>query len=1023
MKIAGKNINFKLDSGADVTCISDVDYDKLTPKPILNATEKKLIGENGHSLLTKGHFTANLRVNERSCLETVYVVSNLSTPLLGKPGIEKLGVLKRVNSLSDKVHEKYPELFSGLGLMRGTEYTITLKPDAKPYALNTARRIPFPLMESVEGELNIMEKQGVIYKQDKPTEWCAGLVVVPKTQKTGNGKPQVRLCVDLTKLNESVMRETFPLPSVEETLSKLSGATIFSKLDANSSFYQIPLDKSSTLLTTFITPFGRYSFRRLPFGISSAPEFFTKQMSKILAGLPGVLCQMDDVLIFGPNQEEHDQRLDEVLVRIRDAGMTLNDKCQFSQREIRFLGHVVNEQGIKADPQKVEAITKMREPGNLKELRTFLGLVNQLGRFTQNIAELSKPLRELLSKSAMWTWDHAQQKSFDEIKREICSVPILAHYDTNRETILASDASSYGLGAVLTQKQDDGTFRPVAFASRSMTETERRYAQIEKEALAITWGCEKFHQMIIGKEIKIHTDHKPLIPILNNKDIDSLPPRVQRFRLRLMRFSYTCIHVPGKELNVPDALSRFPLDNEGNEEDRQLEEESELFVNLLEMSLPATEKRLSEIRHAQEKDDTCIQIMKFCQDGWPREKCLSKDLKPFYQVSGEITVANGLLLKGTKLIIPQTMRSEILTRIHEGHLGIVKCQRRAQESVWWPGITRDIETIVKSCAKCLENRNAPTEPMIPTDFPELPWQKVATDIMHFQNNSYLVVVDYFSRYIELAKLSSLSSACVIEHLKSIFARHGIPEVVRSDNNPFNSAEFHRFANQFQFDLITSSPRYPRSNGEAERAVQTVKNLLKKSQDPYLALLAYRSTPLQNGYSPSELLMGRKLRSTVPALPQKPRWPDFNSLTERERLLKGKSEMAYNRRHRAKALTPLHTKQNVWIRDEKRYGAIVDHHSTPRSYLVQPGTGGGILRRNRAHLIPVDRQPLSEIERVFNGPSSPTSHSQPTSYSPSPPPSATDPKSAETLPADPTNNPVQPRSRYGRTIRQPNRLDL
>lgn len=1003
LNVEGEKMKFKLDSGADVTCISDQLYKRLKTKPQLTVTDKNLVGPNGVNLETRGHFTATLSLNQRSCLEKIYVVENLSTPLLGKPGIEKLGVLKRVNAVSDGVKQQFPNLFKGLGEIKGTQYTILLKPNAKPYALNVARRVPFPLMESVKQELEKLELQGVIYKQDKPTEWCAGIVVVPKSLKSGEEMPKVRLCVDLTKLNESVMREAFPLPSVEETLAKLSGATVFSKLDANSSFYQIPLDEASSLLTTFITPFGRYSFRRLPFGISSAPEFFTKQMSKIVEGLPGVICHMDDVLIFGADQKEHDERLRNVLQKIEDAGMTLNDKCQFSRREIQFLGHIINATGIKADPHKIEAIQRMREPGNLKELRTFLGLVNQMGRFTSKIADLTKPLRELLSKSAMWTWDTAQKDAFEKIKKELCSIPILAHYDVNRETILSSDASSYGLGAVLSQKQDDGSFRPVAFASRSMTDTECRYAQIEKEALAITWGCEKFYQMIIGKPIKIQTDHKPLISILNEKDIDSLPPRVQRFRLRLMRFSYKCVHVPGKMLNIPDALSRFPLANECNEEDKTLEDESELFVNVVTQNFPATEQRLLEIKEAQNKDDICAQLRRFCVDGWPKSKAVSQQLKPFCQVAGEITIADGFLLKGTRLIIPENMRNTILQKLHEGHLGIVKCQRRARQSVWWPGITRDIDTIIRSCRECSLQSRTPTEPLLATEFPELPWQKIAVDIMFLNNSHYLVAVDYFSRFIEVAKLSRLSALSVIEQLKSIFARHGIPEVVRSDNNPFNSAEFLSFSRQYDFKLITSSPRYPKSNGEAERAVQTVKDLLKKSRDPYLALLAYRSTPLQNGYTPSQLLMGRNLRSTVPTLPQLPRWPDFTALKEGESEAKRKQSLSYNRRHRSKELSSLEKGQKVWIRRERRYGTVIAQHSAPRSYIVQ--TKSGSFRRNRSQLVPVtdsSDKPSPSEHPFFPFWSAPNASRTDTA-------------------APPAVDDNQRRSRYGRPIRRPERL--
>ena len=245
-------------------------------------------------------------------------------------------------------------VFKGLGNL-GEEFIIKLKPEASPHAVFTPRHVPLPLRPQVEEELQRMESLGVISKVDKPTQWCAGMVVVPKK----NGK--VRICVDLKPLNENVLREVHPMPKVDETLAQLTGAKVFSKLNANSGFWQTPLSESSRPLTTFITPIGRYYFHKLPFGISRAPEHFQKRMSAILSGLEGVVCQMDDVLVFGRDQTEHDTRLTAVLKRIESAGATLNpDKCEFSRKTLKFLGHILDENGIRADPEKTTAIREMK---------------------------------------------------------------------------------------------------------------------------------------------------------------------------------------------------------------------------------------------------------------------------------------------------------------------------------------------------------------------------------------------------------------------------------------------------------------------------------------------------------------------------------------------------------------------------------------------------------------------------------------------------------------------------------------
>ena len=263
---------------------------------------RAIYGPSNHSLHVSGQFTASLQYKTHTVRQTVCVVRNLRRALLGRPAIEALGLLARIYAIEDKDREvvaKYPNLFQGLGTIRG-EYHTRLREDAKPYALTTPRRVALPLFPKVKAELRRMEQMGVITQVEEPTDWCAGMVVVPKA----NGS--VRICVDLTKLNESVRRERHILPSVDHTLAQLGGARVFSKLDANSGFWQVKLGMESSFLTTFITPFGRFRFNRLPFGITSAPEYFQKQMSSILTGLEGLVCMMDDILVYGRTQEEHD---------------------------------------------------------------------------------------------------------------------------------------------------------------------------------------------------------------------------------------------------------------------------------------------------------------------------------------------------------------------------------------------------------------------------------------------------------------------------------------------------------------------------------------------------------------------------------------------------------------------------------------------------------------------------------------------------------------------------------------------
>ena len=303
-----------------------------------------------------------------------------------------------------------------------------------------------------------------------------------------------------------------------------------------------------------------------------------------------------------------------------------------------------------------------------------------------------------------------------------------------------------------------------------------------------------------------------------------------------------------------------------------------------------------------------------------------------------------------RLVIPKSLQKDILDRLHSGHQGIAKCRERAKQSVWWPGLSTQLLQMVEKCETCAKERLHNRETLLPTEFPARPWELVGADLFDWNNSQYLVVIDYFSRYIEVAKLRITTAAAVIEQFKSIFARHGIPAEVRTDNGPqFSAAMFHQFASEWGFVHTTSSPRYPQSNGEAERAVRTVKSLMQKSKDPYLALMAYRATPLNNGHSPSELLMGRKLRTTVPVLPSclDPGWTDVTQLREREQMEREKQWRRFNTRHRARDLTTLNPGDHVWVKDVKEKGKVTARAGTPRSYLIE--TPRGTLRRNRGHL--------------------------------------------------------------------------
>lgn len=951
-----------IDTGAQVSVMPEHIY--KSSYGTLSKSDRELVGAGDVPLKTLGCAVMNLQQDETVIKERVYVVSGASKLLLGIPAIRSLGLIheipgtysvKAVHQMPDShplqsgtkedIVKQYPSLFQGLGKLEG-EHTIQLKEGATPFCLTTPRRVPLPLMKQVQEEIKRMEQLDVIEPVDEPTEWCSPIVVVPKADG------RVRICVDLTRLNQAVRREVYQMPTVEETLGSLTEGSVFSKLDANSGFHQIVLNPESAKLTTFITPFGRYMFKRLPFGISSAPEHFQKRMDKELSGIEGVKCRMDDILIIGKDQAEHDKRLKQVLDRLVERKLTLNlEKCLFSQSRLQYLGQIIDSDGIRKDPSKIKAITDMAEPQNIADLRRFLGLVNHLMKFCPNLAETTKPLRDLLKKENAWVWGTAQQEAFRQLKVDMASDQVLALYDPEKETVVSSDASSFGLGAVLVQKQPSGEMRPVAYASRSMTETERRYAQIEKEALAITWALEHWAEFLIGMRFKVETDHKPLIPLFSTKLIDELPVRIQRFRMRLMRFDFAIAHVPGKLLYTADSLSRSPQEGKAQEPKSwdDLHDEVECYVNAVLVTLPASDQRLDEIRSELKSDDTLKTVMQYVQNGWPEEKRrVHGPIAKYWSERGNISLHDGLLLRGRRIIIPPRLRADVLRRLHDGHQGITKTRANAASSVWWPGISQDITRVVQNCAMCEKYRRERIEPMKGTEFPERPWSRVGVDFFQHKDKHYLLAVDYFSRDVEISQVSkNVNSAQTILQLKKIFSRHGIPDILFSDNGPqFDSHEFTNFSTDWQFQHITSSPRYPQSNGEVERAVQTMKAVLNKSNDEYLALLNYRDTPLHHGYSPAQLSMGRKLRTRVPCHPEelKPETPDRDHIRRKEKEYRAKMKFDYDHRHKVVEGKELSPGDRIWIPDLKEEGTVIKPHESPRSVIIQ--TQNGQVRRNR-----------------------------------------------------------------------------
>ena len=945
-----QSVKFKLDTGAALSVCG--------PRHVIGQmkpTNKRLFGPGRTPLKCLGVISSLVGTGDRVLSEDIYVVDNQTVPLLSRKACENLQLItvdKEKCAVESVTVSK--QLFRGLGKV-AREYSITMKDDSKPFAINVPCSVPFPLRDKAKLAIEDMVQQGVITAVEESTPWVAPMVVVPKP-----GQDKVRICTDYTELNKFVMREIHPMATVENSLASIGQAKIFSKIDANSGFWQIPLNAESSKLTTFLTHQGRYRYLRLPQGLCSAPEIFQAEMSRILKDIAGVVIHMDDILVFGQTKEEHDSRLREVLGKIEKAGLTLNEsKCAFGVKRVSFLGHLIDEQGIHAGP-RIQGILDFPTPTDVKSVRSFLGLVNQYARFSCRLAEVSKPIRELLQKDIVWTWGKAQDDAFQGIKELFKEPPVLAAYNSHRETIISTDASNHGLGATLSQVQDDGSRRLVAAASRSLSETEQRYAAIEKEALGVCWAMEKFSHYILGmKSVVIETDHKPLISLFGNRFLDKLPPRIQSFKLRLQRFQYTIQHISGVRNSSADALSRFSI-SRGEEVDELREEEATHFVNET-VVLNGLDSRLEEMKAAQRDDEGLQKVVSLVKDGWPHYlSSVDSALRPYYDRKELLTVNKGFLMLGSRIVVPLSERYRVLQDIHQGHLGITKCQSRARNSVWWPSMAKAIEDMVSQCQVCKTEANKVVEPLRPIATPDRPWQIVGTDLFQFKGAVYLLVVDYYSRYPEVALLDDgTTSKKIITHLKSFFSRHGIPDAVVSDNGPqYASTEFSSFAAEYKFTHVTSSPHYARGNGAAERAVQTIKRMLQKDSDPYLAMLSYRASPIIGGFSPAELLMGRKLRTTVVTHPDnlRPQLPDHEVFKARNDEYKENSKACHDDAHKAVPLRPVNKDASVVMRATRGEGVVITPSDDfTRSAVVQMDNGSR-LRRNRSDIISLAANP-------------------------------------------------------------------
>lgn len=993
--VLGKSVFFKCDTGSMVNILPSYVYDEISTESDcrLNKCNMKLSSYSGDQLIIRGICSLNCKVGCKVYPTEFYVVDvgkrATAPPILGLQACLEMKLLNvgHIDSIGNdtslsssdlnnkkvpvpttqnekcvstplplNIDKKYilsqfPMAFQGIGSFAG-KCDIHIDKTVNP-VVHPPRRIPLAIRDKLKAEIDSMVESKVICKVTEPTEWVNSLVVIEKP-KTG----KLRVCLDPKDLNKAIIRPHYPTRTLDDILPNLQGAKYFSKLDARSGYWGISLTEDASLLTTFNTPYGRYRFLRLPFGLNCAQDLFQRKMDENLEGLTGVECIHDDVLVHGATKAEHDENLINLLLRSAEKGIRYNaDKLEISKTELDFFGHVITEDGLKADINKISAILDMKPPNNKEDLQTILGMCNYLSRFAPNLSDVTAPMRMVLGKGILFHWEEPQEQAFKKMKDIITSNPVLAYFDPEKPLTVQSDASKFGLGAIMMQEG-----KPLSYASCALKDSEIRYAPIEKEMYAILFACRRFHYYTYGRRVRIETDHKPLIPIFK-KPINVAPARLQSMLLQLQRYDLDVVWVPGKEIPVTDCLSRQFIDWS----DMNLSANIEVHIHHASICavtyLPIKDRKIEEIKKETLLDTQICTLIETISSGWPEtiHEC-PDNIKPYWNFRDELSVIDNLAFKSQRLIIPASLRHDILSKIHTGHMGIEKCLNRARDIVFWPGISSDVSNLVKSCTICAERSNANTkEPLQSHPIPDRPWQYLASDLLEWDGKSYIVIVDYFSRYFETALLSKINSASIIKVLKSVFSRHGIPEHFMSDNGPqYSSEEFRQFAINWNFNHITSSPHYPKSNGLVERTVQTVKNIFTKSKaaktDPLLGILEYRTTPLKEGYSPSQLLMSRSLRSFLPTTAPllEPKVIDkgnFKKLREEQQM---KSKTYYDRNSRDLDALDVNQEVLIFLDTKKWKPGHVTRVLDNRSYIVESNDGGS-YRRNRVHLKPAPLQ--------------------------------------------------------------------
>ena len=765
------------------------------------------------------------------------------------------------------------------------------------------RRIPLAKMDDVDREIKDMLDKGVIEESDSP--WSSPIVLVKKKDNT------LRFCIDYRKLNEVTLRDSHPIPRIDTTLDALSGSKYYSTVDLKSGYWQVKVAEQDRAKTAFSIPGGgHWQFVTMPFGLCNAPATFERLMERILAKLSWKICMvyLDDIIIMSATIREHLENLDQVFSRLREANLKMNPKkCKLLQKKVTYLGYIISENGIGTDPEKISAVENWPTPSNLRDVRSFLGLCSYYRKFVGHFADIAKPLHKLTQKNHKFEWTTDCQEAFDKLKRALTSSPILSYPQPNGKFILDTDASNFGMGAVLSQIQE-GQEKVISYFSKTFSATEKRYCVTRRELLAIVQACKHFHHYLYGQEFKIRTDHGSLRWLLKFKNPEG---QIARWIETLSSYQFLIEHRAGRSHQNADALSRRPCIGDDCKHCLKVEDrfcpvtEGTSGTQVLAIqgnnSNPSTHCQpendstcnttQNDIHKLQVEDPNLLHVLEWVKSGikpqWAEISHLSETCKYYWVRYDSFFLDNNVLyhkwedvVPKHQLVIPKQMVNEVINSLHNsptgGHLGMKKTLSKIRDRYFWHKMSDDVKHWCRTCDKC-EARKAPNKTpkaALQKYVVGAPMERLAIDVMgplplSNKRNSYILVVgDYFTKWTDAIPMRNQTATTIAQKLVDrVITIFGVPMQLHSDQGrSFESHVFKEMCRILGIDKTRTTPYRPQSDGMIERANRTIISMLtsfvsenKRDWDEYLPLLmlAYHSSSHEStGLSPCEMVFGR-----------------------------------------------------------------------------------------------------------------------------------------------------------------------